>query len=134
MIEVVCGVIEDGRGNFLACQRPQGKHLAGLWEFPGGKVDQGESPESALARELHEELGVRVDVGAAMEPVVWAYGSKRIRLHPFRCRVIEGVPAAIEHQRILWCAPADFDSLNWAEADLPILEWLRISLHEQTPN
>ena len=126
MIDVVCAVIENPTdGCFLACLRPQGKHLAGLWEFPGGKVDTGESPEGALVREIREELGVEATVGRALEPVVCRYDRGTIRLLPFLCSISGGPPQAIEHEQLLWCAPEDFSSLAWAEADLPILDQLR---------
>ena len=125
MIDVVCGVIEDGQGRYLACLRPQGKHLGGLWEFPGGKVDPGESPETALVRELIEELGVVVAVGKALVPVEWTYDRSRIRLLPFICHILTGSPQALEHEELLWCAPDEFDSLVWADADLPVLEQIR---------
>ena len=121
MMDVVCGVIENKVGQFLACLRPAGKHLDGLWEFPGGKVDPGESPAAALARELLEELAVVVEVGVSLSPVIWNYGDRTIRLLPFRCRIIGGQLQALEHQKLLWCLPQDFDDLLWAPADLPIL-------------
>ena len=121
MIEVVCGVIENAAGQFLACLRPEGKHLGGLWEFPGGKVDPGESPESALVRELLEELAVRVEVGSPLSPVIWNYGERTIRLLPFRCRIISGELRAVEHEQLLWCLPENFNDLIWAAADVPIL-------------
>lgn len=124
VIDVVCAVIEDSEGRFLACLRPQGKHLGGFWEFPGGKLDPGESPEVALARELYEELAVRVEVGPPLARVLWRYDETQIRLMPFRCKITAGEPQAIEHDRLLWCAPADFQSLLWAEADNPILRQL----------
>jgi len=125
MIDVVCGVIADGQGRYLACLRPQGKHLGGLWEFPGGKVDPGESPEAALGRELREELAIEVAVGNPLEPVQWTYDRGNIRLIPFYCSILRGEPQAIEHERIRWCAPEEFDSLEWAGADLPILKEIR---------
>jgi 8-oxo-dGTP diphosphatase len=125
MIDVVCGVIENGQGKVLACLRPQGKHLGGLWEFPGGKVDAGESPEAALVRELSEELGIDVAVGKALAPVEWTYDRGSIRLLPFICHILAGHPQALEHAELLWCAPEEFDSLTWADADLPILEQIR---------
>jgi 8-oxo-dGTP diphosphatase len=121
MMDVVCGVIGNESGQFLACLRPAGKHLGGLWEFPGGKVDPGESPESALVRELLEELAVRVEVEAALSPVIWNYGERTIRLLPFRCRIVGGGLQAIEHEELRWCSPDDFDDLDWAAADVPIL-------------
>jgi 8-oxo-dGTP diphosphatase len=126
MIDVVCGVLADVHGRYLACQRPQGKHLAGLWEFPGGKVDPGESPETALVRELREELGIEVTVGHALAVVVWHCDRGVIRLLPYYCTMREGqIPCAIEHEQLLWCAPKDFESLPWAEADLPVLDQIR---------
>jgi 8-oxo-dGTP diphosphatase len=121
MIDVVCGVIENEEGKFLACLRPQGKHLGGFWEFPGGKVEVGEEPAAALVREILEELEVTVEVGVALTPVIWAYEERSIRLLPFRCKVIGGVLNAVEHEEVRWCSASDFDQLAWAAADLPIL-------------
>lgn len=128
MIEVVCAVLEDGNGRFLACLRPQGKHLGGFWEFPGGKIDPGESPEAALIREISEELAIDIAVERPLQAVVCSYGEKLIRLQPFRCRIVRGEPHPVEHERIFWCAPDDFDSLPWAEADLPILAEIRAAI------
>jgi 8-oxo-dGTP diphosphatase len=122
VIEVVCGVIVDARGRILACRRSLGRHLGGLWEFPGGKVDAGESHEEALRRELGEELGVSVSVGKRFEAVVeWTDGAVSIRLTAFQCRIMEGQPEALEHEEIRWCDPGELAGLEWAEADLPIL-------------
>lgn len=121
MMDVVCGVIENASGQILACLRPAGKHLGGLWEFPGGKIDPGESPEAALVRELREELTVEVEVGVALTPVIWIYESRTIRLLPFRCKLIGGELHAIEHEELRWCSPQDFGDLDWAAADVPIL-------------
>lgn len=125
VIDVVCGVIRDAEGAYLACRRPAGKHLGGLWEFPGGKVDAGESPEAALARELHEELAVHVEVGAALEPVEWHYEDVSIRLLPFVCVIPQGEPRAMEHEELCWVSVADFGGLEWAPADVPVLDCLR---------
>lgn len=121
MIDVVCGVIEDGDGRVLACLR-EGGHLAGCWEFPGGKVEEGESEEDALKRELSEELGIVVEVGAAMAPVPWNYGDRTIRLLPYRCRILSGEPRPLEHEKVVWCAPYQLADLVWAPADLPVLD------------
>ena len=125
MIEVVCGVIRNEQGCFLACLRPQGKHLGGQWEFPGGKVETGESPEAALVRELREELGVEVAVRDSLESVCWTYDRGAIRLRPYLCVITGGNLHPHEHERICWCAPGDFATLEWAAADLPILDQLR---------
>ena len=127
MVLVAAVALVDPDGRVLIAQRPEGKSMAGLWEFPGGKVDPGESPESALARELHEELAVLVEVGAALSPVIWNYGVRTIRLLPFRCRITGGELRAIEHEKLFWCLPENFDDLVWADADVPILRELSAS-------
>jgi 8-oxo-dGTP diphosphatase len=126
MTEVVCGVIKDEAGCFLACLRPAGKHLGGLWEFPGGKVEAGEPPEAALVRELREELGIEVTVEGALDPVTWTYDRGQIRLSPYLCHITLGIPSPLEHEALRWCAPRDFESLEWAPADLPVLDQLRL--------
>ena len=127
-MDVVCGVIENSEGEFLACLRPLGKHLGGQWEFPGGKVDPGESPESALTRELMEELAVDAEVGLPLNPVIWSYEERTIRLLPFRCKITGGVLQALEHEKLVWCLPENFYDLPWAAADVPILRELEDSI------
>jgi mutator protein MutT len=129
MIEVVAGLIQDDAGRLLACRRPEGKHLGGKWEFPGGKVEPGEDHAAALVRELGEELGITVAIsGPALTPVVWDYGRGPIRLHPLPCRILAGSPHPHEHQQIRWCAGPELETLDWADADLPVLdEWRRLS-------
>ncbi|QTN31745.1 (deoxy)nucleoside triphosphate pyrophosphohydrolase [Akkermansiaceae bacterium] len=122
MLEVVCAVISDARGRILACRRGEGRHLGGLWEFPGGKVDAGESHSDALRRELQEELGIIVSVGNRLSAQVeWADGDVSIRLSAFHCKIIHGRAMALEHSEILWCDLSGLAALDWAEADLPIL-------------
>ena len=125
--EVVCGVIGDVDGRVLACRRPDGGHLAGFWEFPGGKVEEGETPAAALVRELREELGIEVAVEKSLTPVTWDYGRGPFRLLPFHCRILHGDPAPLEHSEIRWCRPAEASQLAWAAADEPVLAELRCS-------
>ncbi len=132
MIQVVCGVIENVNGEFLACLRPSGKHLEGLWEFPGGKIEEGESATEALVRELEEELSIKVEVGAAMTVVVWNYGDTTIQLRPFHCQVVTGHLQLNEHEAYQWLAPNDFKRVTWAAADLPILEEIQASLRQDS--
>jgi 8-oxo-dGTP diphosphatase len=128
MIQVVTAVIEAADGRLLACQRPDGKSLAGKWEFPGGKIEPGESPGDALLRELKEELGITVEITGALTSVPWDYGTFAIELHPFTCRLTGGEPQALEHREIRWCGRDELQSLDWAAADVPILqEWLQTS-------
>jgi len=121
MIEVVCGIIRDERGRVLAGLRPNGKHLGGLWEFPGGKVDPGESARQALVRELREELGIDVEVCVALEPVCWQYETVRIKLLPHVCEIRGGMIEALSHERLDWYALDDLRGLEWAPADVPVL-------------
>jgi len=116
-IDVVCGVIRDDSGRYLACRRSHDKHLGGLWEFPGGKVDPGETPE----------LEIRVDVGERLPEVHWQYDAITIRLIPFFCRIRSGEPVPVEHTEIRWCAPHAFAELDWAPADLPVLDQLIVN-------
>src|SRR3954463_5194416 len=92
VVDVVAGVIQDARGRILLARRTAGRDLAGLWEFPGGKREPGESPEAALMRELQEELGVDVDLGAPLICVPHAYPHKRLRLDVRRIAAWHGTP------------------------------------------
>lgn len=125
MLDVVCGLIENPHGEVLACKRGQGTHLAGLWEFPGGKIEEGESATDALKRELAEELELQIEVCDALQFVEWDYGNVAIRLHPYRCRIVAGEPRPHVHEEVRWCKPTEVGDLEWAPADRPILrEWL----------
>ncbi|MCC5807219.1 MAG: (deoxy)nucleoside triphosphate pyrophosphohydrolase [Opitutales bacterium] len=122
MTSVSCLVLVDARGTWLATQRPHGKALGGLWEFPGGKVEQGESPEDALRRELREELHVHVGPLEPLTPVTYDYAFGAIELLPFLARCGER-PALVlnEHIRARWLDSAAAQALPWAPADLPVL-------------
>jgi 8-oxo-dGTP diphosphatase len=125
-VEVVCAVICRG-GEVLMARRPAGKRLAGLWEFPGGKLEAGEAPAAALHRELVEELGCRVvDLQAGPE-VVHAYPWCTVRMFAFACRLDPAgpEPRALEHEAIEWVAPERFMEFDLAPADLPLLPWVR---------
>jgi 8-oxo-dGTP diphosphatase len=125
MLEVVCGIIKNPSGKILACRRGLERHLGGLWEFPGGKVDAGETAEAAVARELHEELGITVRVVKPLTATVeWTDGAVSIRLRGFFCEIIEGEPHAHEHEEVRWCALSELQDLDWAEADVPLVEEL----------
>jgi 8-oxo-dGTP diphosphatase len=118
-IEVVAGVIER-EGRILITRRPAGAHLAGLWEFPGGKPKPGESRESALRRELREELDLDVTVGEPIETVEWQYPDRRMRLVFLRCQA-HGEPRPLEGQEMAWVRPADLGQYAFPPADAALL-------------
>jgi len=115
VVEVVAGVVErDGR--YLITRRLEGTHLAGLWEFPGGKILPEEKPEDALRREFKEELGVDAAVGDPIQTVDWTYPEKSVRLLFFRC-ALAGEPTPREGQEMQWVATADLPSYTFPDAD-----------------
>lgn len=119
-IRVACAVIErDGR--VLAAQRGPNMSLPLKWEFPGGKIDPGETPEECLRRELVEELGVEITVGQPLPATTHAYRSFTVTLYPFVCSIRSGHMTLHEHLAVAWLPPGDLNSLDWAEADGPIL-------------
>ncbi len=121
---MVCAVISDQSGRYLVARRPQGKALAGKWEFPGGKVEPGEEPSEALGREIWEELGVAISVMGPLTEVVHHDNTSCIRLLPFSARLNDGVPRAIEHEAIRWVSPQELITLDLADADIPIVRQL----------
>ena len=125
-IHVVAGVIRDAAGRVLVAQRPTGKHLAGFWEFPGGKSDPGEAPLDALRRELAEELGIRVEAAAPLISVPWTYPEKRIVLDAWLVIAYAGDVHAREQQAFRWVELADLASLPMPPADVPIATALRL--------
>ena len=122
-IPVACAIIEDAAGRVLVAQRPAHKHLPFKWEFPGGKIEPGESPAVALLRELREELGCAALVVRALPRCVHDYGDVRIELFPFVCHLAPASPAphAHEHAALCWVRPADLLALDLAAADLPVV-------------
>ena len=121
-VQVVAAVVQrDGR--YLITRRLEGTHLAGLWEFPGGKTLPGEKPEDALRRELQEELGVEAEVGELIETVDWTYPEKSVRLLFFRC-ALRGEPCPQESQEMLWVEAAQLREYRFPAADLRLIERL----------
>jgi 8-oxo-dGTP diphosphatase len=121
-ITVVAGVIERD-GKILITRRRAGTHLAGLWEFPGGKPESGETLDEALRREIAEELGADVSVGPPLETIDWQYPDKSVRLIFFRCG-IRGEPHPLEGQEMAWVAPADLRRYEFPPADAALLDRL----------
>jgi len=118
-VKVVCALIERG-DHVLAAKRGTGKTRAGRWEFPGGKLLEGESAEEALMRELREELDCAVRPLRPLPRVEHRYPDLAVSLLPFVCVVEQGMPRACEHAELRWIDASDFRSLDWSEADLPI--------------
>ncbi len=127
LVLVVACALVDGDGRVLLCQRPQGKSLAGLWEFPGGKVEAGETPEAALIRELKEELDIDVKA-ACLAPFVFAshpYDGFHLLMPLFLCRRWEGFVRAVEHASLAWVRPERFGDYPMPPADQPLVAYLR---------
>jgi len=121
MIEVCAAIIERD-GLILTARRKQGSHLAGLWEFPGGKIEQGETPETCLERELQEEFGISAKIGTYIGDSIHDYKNKVICLHAFLVKQFEGQLQLHDHDKILWLAPAELRSVEWAPADIPLVD------------
>jgi 8-oxo-dGTP diphosphatase len=124
MIHVVAGVLIDAAGRVLLAQRPPGKHLALMWEFPGGKVEPGEDARPALARELAEELGIAIGEAAPLMQLPWDYDGKRLLLDVFVVETWVGEPRSLEGQALRWVLPAEADCIDLAPADRPVLREL----------
>ena len=122
-IPVVAGLLFRG-GKVLLCQRHEGPHLALMWEFPGGKIDTGESPQEALQRELNEELGVVASVGYRVDAVVHAYPEKRVWIRFYRVQFC-GHPRPLVHRQICWVEPVELDRYAVPPPNQPIVDRLR---------
>ena len=125
LVPAVCLIDRDGR--VLLAQRPEGKSMAGLWEFPGGKVEDGETPEVALIRELEEELGINT-WESCLAPLTFAshtYEKFHLLMPLFACRKWEGTPIAREGQVLKWVFPKDFRDYPMPPADIPLIPMIR---------
>ena len=120
-IHVVAGVIRDARGRILLARRTEGRDLSGLWEFPGGKLEPGETPDAALARELHEELGIEAVVGTAIVDVPQRYPHKRLRLDVREIASWSGMPRGLDGQALAWVPPRKLADYPMPPADRPVV-------------
>lgn len=119
-IAVTCAIIENN-GLVLAAQRGSNMKMPFKWEFPGGKIRSGENPEDCLRRELSEELNISVSIHHYLPPSTHAYPDFQITLHPFICSIASGEPKLNEHAAIIWLPVEKLYDLDWAAADLPVL-------------
>ncbi|WP_326524671.1 (deoxy)nucleoside triphosphate pyrophosphohydrolase [Sphingomonas sp.] len=130
LMHVVAVALVDADGRVLVQQRPEGTPMAGLWEFPGGKIDPGETPEAALIRELREELGIEV-AQACLAPAVFAsepLGARHLLLLLYACRKWQGVPEAHHAAALKWVRPVQLHALAMPPADKPMIGLLEALL------
>ena len=123
-IEVVAAVIFDERGRIFATQRGYGE-WKDWWEFPGGKIEAGETPQQALKREIREELEAEIEVGELMKTIDYDYPQFHLTMHCFRCRLMGGVTLK-EHEAAKWLSPSELNSVNWLPADEDFIKEISI--------
>lgn len=126
LLVVACALV-DADGRILLAQRPEGKSMAGLWEFPGGKVESGETPEETVIRELHEELGIVTRV-ACLAPLTFAshaYDDFHLLMPLFICRRFEGIPQGREGQALKWVRAKALRDYPMPAADEPLIPFLQ---------
>ena len=108
--------------------------LPNYWEFPGGKIEYGESKEEALKREIQEELGCAIEVFGHVEDTTYEYEKVIVRLETFMATIVSGTPVATEHAQIKWVSRKELSTLNWAPADIPAIEKLTKTYHGKINN
>jgi len=126
LIDVVAGIIQK-EGKILLARRKPGSHLEGFWEFPGGKVETGETPEQALVRELAEEFSIRTRTGAFVAESVYDYGAKRIHLMAYFSTHLDGEIILDSHDKIQWVSVDEIEFFQLAPADIPLAQALKKS-------
>lgn len=124
---IVVGAVLVRDGRILAARRGEEMALPGMWEFPGGKIEPGETHQEALARELSEELLCEAEVGEHVETTTFEYDFGIVTLSTYLCTLISGEPHVTEHAEIRWLRPDELDDVEWAPADIPAVERLKDS-------
>ena len=123
IINVVAAAIEKD-GKFFCAQRPEGKSLGGFWEFPGGKLEKGESPEQALIREIKEELNSEIQIISYINKASYDYDFGTVVMKTYHAELISGNLELLEHQNSTWLAPHELSTINWAPVDRPAVRLL----------
>lgn len=127
MIEVAAAIIVNG-GKILIAQRAENQNLAGKWEFPGGKVESGETPEECLVREIKEELGIKIEVDKFFAESIYRYAAGTIKLIAYKARWIEGEYKLSVHSQIKWVKPDELEYYDLAPADISFVKKLKDEL------
>jgi 8-oxo-dGTP diphosphatase len=122
MIEVAAAIIEDESGRILIARRAKGKSQEGMWEFPGGKLEVGESPEECLRRELLEEMGITIEPYSYVGVNEHDYGTVTIRLLAYKAKFVSGEIVLTDHDAYRWVRTGEFGEYTFAPADVPFLE------------
>ena len=123
VVKVVAAIIAE-KGRIFATQRGYGEFKDG-WEFPGGKIEEGETPQQALVREIQEELDTEVEVGDLLGTVEYDYPTFHLSMQCFLCRIKSGRLNLKEHEAARWLAEDELDSVDWLPADIEVLDWIR---------
>jgi mutator protein MutT len=126
MIHVAAGVLVDGRGRILIAQRPPGKHMAGAWEFPGGKLEAGEGSVAGLKRELREEIGVEIERPRPLMRLRHTYSYGEVLIDVWVIRRFRGEPSSLDGQALRWCSRRELEEADLLPADRPIVGALKL--------
>ena len=127
-IEVVAAVIFDEQGRIFATQRGYGE-WKDWWEFPGGKIEAGETPQQALKREIREELEAEIEVGELMKTIDYDYPNFHLTMHCFKCRLMGDV-TLLEHEAAKWLTPSELNTVNWLPADEDFIKELKLKNYD----
>ena len=124
MIRVSAAIITDSGKVFIAKRKPPGR-MPGMWEFPGGKIEYGETPEQCLKRELHEEFGIDAAIGRHVGTSVYQYEFYTVELMAYRTKILAGEIKLIDHAAMAWVEPFELGGYEFAPADIPFVEMIR---------